>query len=122
MVGVDTAVFHGCVNFGATGAITGQCRAQGGAASRRPVETASKGDPDARRKAKELEEALHVLSSFDEGPDLVLYYKHLMVLNGDRKYALHINPTGVLTDAQRALAEDEEQYRPFRAWYSEWAK
>ena len=23
MVGVDTAVFHGCVNFGATGAITG---------------------------------------------------------------------------------------------------
>ena len=45
-----------------------------------------------------------------------------MVLNGDREYALHINPTDVLTDAQRALAEDEEQYRPFRARYSEWAK
>jgi 4-hydroxy-tetrahydrodipicolinate synthase len=36
---------------------------------------------------RELEAALAVLSSFDEGCDLVLYYKHLMVLNGDTEYA-----------------------------------
>ncbi len=122
MVGVDTTVFHGYVNCGATGAITGI----GNALPREVLhlvglcEAAAKGDPDARRKARELEEALYVLSSFDEGPDLVLYYKYLMVLNGDREYALHFNPTDVLSDAQRAHAE--EQYNLFRAWYSDWAK
>ena len=106
MVGVDTAVFHGYVNCGATGAITGI----GNVLPKEVMhlvglcEAAAKGDPDARRKARVLEEALHVLSSFDEGPDLVLYYKHLMVLNGDREYALHVNPTDVLSDAQRAFA------------------
>ena len=34
----------------------------------------------------ELEQALAVLSSFDEGPDLVLYYKHLMMLKGEAEY------------------------------------
>ena len=122
MVGVDTAVFHGYVNCGATGAITGI----GNVLPKEVLhlvglcEAAANGDPDARRKARVLEEALHVLSSFDEGPDLVLYYKHLMVLNGDREYALHVNPTDILSDAQRAFAE--KQYRLFRAWYSEWAK
>jgi 4-hydroxy-tetrahydrodipicolinate synthase len=32
-----------------------------------------------------------VLSSFDEGTDLVLFYKYLMVLNGDKEYTLHFN-------------------------------
>ena len=122
MVGVDTTVFHGYVNCGATGAITGI----GNALPKEVLhlvslcEAAAKGDPDARRKARELEEALYVLSSFDEGPDLVLYYKYLMVLNGDREYSLHFNPTDALSDSQRAYAE--QQYRLFRAWYSEWAK
>jgi 1-pyrroline-4-hydroxy-2-carboxylate deaminase len=33
-------------------------------------------------KARMLELALGLLSSFDEGTDRVLYYKHLMVLAG----------------------------------------
>ncbi len=122
MVGVDTTVFHGYVNCGATGAITGI----GNALPKEVLhlvdlcEAAAKGDPDARRKAKELEEALYVLSSFDEGPDLVLYYKYLMVLNGDQEYALHFNSADVLSDAQCAYAE--EQYRLFQAWYSDWTR
>jgi dihydrodipicolinate synthase/N-acetylneuraminate lyase len=52
---------------------------------------AAAGDAVARVKAKELSDALHVLSTFDEGPDLVLFYKHLMVLNGEQEYALHLN-------------------------------
>jgi dihydrodipicolinate synthase/N-acetylneuraminate lyase len=88
MVGVDTNVYHGFVNCGATGAITGI----GNALPREVLhlvdlcKKAAAGDAKARVQAKELEEALGVLSSFDEGPDLVLYYKHLMVLNGDDEY------------------------------------
>jgi len=120
LVGVDTAVFHGFVNCGATGAITGIGNAL-------PQEVllltdlcrkAAAGDALARRRALELEEALGVLSSFDEGPDLVLYYKHLMVLNGDEDYRLHFNETDALSDAQRNYAE--AQYALFRAWYSDW--
>ena len=62
---------------------------------------------------------LAVLSSFDEGCDLVLYYKHLMVLNGDSEYSLHFNETDVLTDAQRNYAE--QQYALFRTWYASWS-
>ncbi|MDX1486823.1 MAG: dihydrodipicolinate synthase family protein, partial [Acidiferrobacterales bacterium] len=100
MVGVDTTVYHGFVNCGATGAITGI----GNALPREVLQLvalskkAAKGDAKARRQAQELEEALGVLSSFDEGADLVLYYKHLMVLNGDSEYALHFNETDVLSD------------------------
>ncbi len=80
---------------------------------------AAKGDAKARRLARELEAALAVLSSFDEGCDLVLYYKHLMVLNGDSEYSLHFNETDVLTDAQRNYAE--QQYALFRNWYASWS-
>ena len=61
-----------------------------------------------------------MLSSFDEGPDLVLYYKHLMVLKGDKEYALHFNATDALTDSQRGYAE--AQFRLFNAWYAEWSR
>ncbi|NMT64553.1 dihydrodipicolinate synthase family protein [Marinobacter orientalis] len=121
MVGVDTTVYHGFVNCGATGAITGI----GNALPREVLQLvslsreAAKGDVEARRLAKELEEALGVLSSFDEGGDLVLYYKHLMVLNGDTEYSLHFNKTDVLSDAQRNYAET--QYALFRNWYSNWS-
>ncbi len=121
MVGVDTQVVHGFVNCNATGAITGI----GNALPREVLQLvslskqAAKGDARARRLARELEAALGVLSSFDEGCDLVLYYKHLMVLNGDREYALHFNDTDALTDAQRNYAE--QQYTLFRNWYASWS-
>ncbi len=122
MVGVDTAVYHGFVNCGATGAITGI----GNALPREVLhlvalcEKAATGHVEARRAAVELEEALGVLSSFDEGPDLVLYYKHLMVLNGEREYALHFYESDALSDAQRNYAE--VQYKLFRAWYADWSR
>lgn len=121
MVGVDTQVVHGFVNCNATGAITGI----GNALPREVLQLvalsrqAAKGDVKARRLAGELEAALAVLSSFDEGCDLVLYYKHLMVLNGDREYSLHFNETDVLSEAQRRYAED--QYALFRQWYANWS-
>ncbi|RRV39937.1 MULTISPECIES: dihydrodipicolinate synthase family protein [Pseudomonas] len=121
MVGVDTQVVHGFVNCNATGAITGI----GNALPREVLQLvslskqAAKGDARARRLARELESALAVLSSFDEGCDLVLYYKHLMVLNGDREYSLHFNETDALTDAQRNYAE--QQYALFRTWYASWS-
>lgn len=120
MVGVDTTVFHGFVNCGATGAITGI----GNALPREVLhlvalsKKAAQGDVKARRQALELEKALHVLSSFDEGADLVLYYKHLMVLNGDEEYALHFNESDALSEAQRHYVET--QYQLFRNWYRNW--
>lgn len=121
MIGVDTTVFHGFVNCGAAGAITGI----GNALPREVLhlvalcERAAAGDVGARRRAKELEEALAVLSSFDEDADLVLYYKHLMVLNGDREYALHFNESDVLTASQRNYVE--AQYTLFKRWYASWS-
>ena len=120
MVGVDTAVVHGYVNCGAKGAITGIGNALPG-----PVlhlialsERAAAGDVAARAKAHELERALWVLSKFDEGPDLVLYYKHLMVLEGHPEYELHFNPTDALTPSQRNFAAS--QLKLFKSWYAGW--
>jgi len=121
MVGVDTAVFHGYVNCGATGAITGI----GNVLPRevlhlcRLCEAAAAGDAEARRRALELEQALAVLSSFDEGPDLVLFFKHMMVLKGDAEYTLHFNETDALSDSQRGYAE--AQLALFDAWYADWS-
>lgn len=122
MIGVDTTVYHGYVNCGAGGAITGI----GNALPREVLhlvalcEKAAAGDAEARRKAKELEEALAVLSSFDEGADLVLYYKYLMVLNGEAEYTHHFNETDALTDAQRNYVT--AQYALFQTWYAEWSQ
>jgi len=120
MVGVDTQVFHGYVNCGATGAITGVGNAL-------PVEIlrlvelceqAAAGDVEARRLAKELDTALAVLASFDEGPDLVLFYKYLMVLEGHNEYARHFNSSDELSASQRAFLKD--QWALFRAWWRDW--
>ncbi|MCQ8783081.1 dihydrodipicolinate synthase family protein [Mangrovibrevibacter kandeliae] len=122
MVGVDTKVFHGYVNCGATGAITGI----GNVLPKEVLhlvalcEKAAAGDLAARARAKELDEAFAVLASFDEGPDLVLFYKHLMVMTGDAAYTHHFNETDALTEAQRGYAE--QQYHLFRSWYAEWSK
>lgn len=121
MAGVDTQVAHGFINCGATGAITGI----GNALPREVLQLvelskrAARGDVLARRQALELSEALQVLSSFDEGCDLVLYYKYLLVLNGDREYALHFNETDALSAAQCRYVES--QYALFRQWYAQWS-
>ena len=121
MIGVDTTVFHGFINCGAGGAITGI----GNALPKEVLhlvalsQQAAAGNAAARAKAQELDAALGVLSSFDEGPDLVLYYKHLMVLNGDEAYALHFNEDDALTASQQRYVED--QYKLFKDWYADWA-
>ncbi|CAI3144466.1 4-hydroxy-tetrahydrodipicolinate synthase [Acinetobacter calcoaceticus] len=121
MAGVDTQVFHGFVNCNATGAITGI----GNALSKEVLQLvdlskkAATGDAKARRLAQELSSALEVLSSFDEGTDLVLYYKYLMVLNGDKEYTLHFNETDALSESQRKYVET--QYELFRTWYRNWS-
>ncbi|MGB3178852.1 MAG: dihydrodipicolinate synthase family protein [Albidovulum sp.] len=122
MVGVDTEVYHGFVNCGATGSITGIGTALPKEALLLAAlsQKAALGHAEARRRALELEEAFGVLASFDEGTDLVLYYKYLLVLNGEEEYRLHFNETDMLTDAQRNYCE--QQYALFRAWFADWSK
>lgn len=120
MVGVDTNVYHGYVNCGAVGAITGI----GNVLPREVLhmvslcQAAAKGDVEARTRAQELEAALDVLSSFDEGCDLVLYYKYLMLLEGDEAYRYHFNATDELSPSQKSYAAD--QLKLFKAWYANW--
>ncbi len=120
MVGVDTQVVHGFVRCGAVGAITGV-----GNALPRPVlrlidlcEQAAAGDCEARRLASELDNALTVLSTYDDGPDLVLYYKHLMVLEGNPEYEYHFNKSDTLSASQRGFIET--QWKSFRSWWDTW--
>jgi 4-hydroxy-tetrahydrodipicolinate synthase len=121
MVGVDTQVFHGFVHCGAAGAITGV----GNALPREVLrllelcESAAAGDAKARRLALELDEALAVLSLFDEGPDLVLYYKYLMVLEGNPEYAHNLNASDALSDSQQGYAK--AQWELFKQWWANWS-
>lgn len=121
MVGVDTQVYHGFVRCGAGGAITGVGNALPKEVLRlvELCEKAAGGDAEARRLAKELEEALAVLSKWDEGPDLVLYYKYLMVLEGHAEYEHQINATDALSPSQRANAR--KQWGLFKNWWGNWA-
>ncbi len=120
MVGVDTQVFHGFVNCGATGAITGI----GNVLPKEVLhlvalcKKAATGDLQARQRALELESALAMLSSFDEGVDLVLYFKHLMVLEGHAAYALHFNASDALSESQKNYAT--QQLMIFKEWYQAW--
>ena len=120
LVGVDTEVVHGYVNCGAVGAITGIGNVL-------PSEVlhlvelskaAAAGDSRAHRFAQELDEAMTTLATFDEGPDLVLFYKRLMSLAGYEGYDLHINATDRLSPSQAAFAAD--QFDRFSAWWSSW--
>lgn len=120
MVGVDTQVFHGFVRCGAKGAITGV----GNALPREVLrlvelcEQAAAGDAEARRLAAELDDALSVLSKYDEGPDLVLYYKQLMVLEGNPEYANHFNECDRLSSSQCGFLQT--QWEQFRKWWDSW--
>lgn len=121
MVGVDTQVYHGFINCGATGAITGigNCIPKEVLRLVELCRQAATGDVAARRLASELNEALLVLSTFDEGPDLVLYYKYLLVLLGDEDFTLHFNQTDQLSASQKNFAES--QLKQFQSWWDEWA-
>ena len=120
MVGVDTQVFHGYVNCGVVGAITGigNCL---------PAEVlhlltlcalGAGGDTEARTFAGELDSALEVLSAYDEGPDLVLYYKYILALLGESDFELNFNEDDSLDDSQKQGAESE--LKRFQAWWGSW--
>lgn len=120
LAGVDTQVYHGFVRCGAAGAITGI-----GNCTPKPVlrlielcEAAAAGDAEADRLALELSNALAVLSRFDEGPDLVLYYKYLLVLQGDTDFELNFYESDELSDSQRRYAE--QQLDKFLKWWDQW--
>ena len=121
MVGVDTQVVHGFLNCGASGAITGVGNALPMEVLRliELCQAAQQGDGQARLLAEQLDASLAVLAKFDEGPDLVLFYKHLMVLEGHREYELHFNASDRLSDSQRRHIE--AHWRQFRNWWSSWA-
>ena len=121
LVGVDTQVVHGYVNCGAVGTITGI----GNVLPKEVMhlvalsQAAAQGDATALRQARELESALGVLSSFDEGVDLVLYYKYLMVLEGNPEYERHFNSSDQLSPSQRHYAAAQLQL--FKRWYGNWS-
>ena len=121
MVGVDTQVFHGFVNCGAVGAITGV-----GNALPEPVlrlielcREAAEGNVESRRLAIELDSAMSVLSKLDEGPDLVLFYKELMVLEGFEEYRFQLNPSDQLSPSQRQFLHT--QWGLFKQWWGNWS-
>lgn len=120
MVGVDTQVYHGFVRCGAVGAITGIGNALPTQVLRLAglSEHAAAGDAAARRLAQELDEALRVLSTFDEGPDLVLYYKYLMVLEGNAEYDRHFIESDGLGATQREFVR--MQWELFKNWWDKW--
>ncbi len=121
-VGVDTAVVHGYINCGATGAITGI----GNVLPKEVLHltnlsvAAARGEAEARQRAFELEQAMGVLASFDVGPDLVLYFKYMLVLRGEREYTLHFNESDELTPSQRGYVE--RQLELFDTWYADWSQ
>ena len=121
MAGVDTQVFHGFVHCGAAGAITGigNCLPREVLHLISLCEQAATGDTNARRLAKELDDALIVLSTFDEGPDLVLYYKYILFLLGDKNYELHFNESDTLSESQQGFVE--QQLKQFQDWYRDWS-
>jgi 1-pyrroline-4-hydroxy-2-carboxylate deaminase len=120
LVGVDTQVFHGFVHCGAAGAITGvgNCLPTEVLTLVDLCRRAAAGDPEATRLARDLDDALHVLSTFDEGPDLVLAYKHLATLLGDDAYERSVDPSDALSPSQARFVE--AQLRRFQAWWRAW--
>ena len=120
VVGVDTQVFHGIVNCGAIGVITGI----GNVIPEAVIKLfdlcieASNGVVNSRRLAIELNDALKVLSTFDEGPDLVLYYKFLLYLKGEKEYAYNFNVFDKLNESHFEFAT--KQLNLFNVWWKNW--
>jgi len=120
MVGVDTQAFHGFVNCGAIGAITGVGTAMPKEVLRMVelCKLSATGDAKARVLALQLGEAMNTLCTFDEGTDLVLYYKRLMVLEGNSAYEHQIYADDKLSPSQ--LAHLDSQHALFRNWWNSW--
>ncbi len=122
MVGVDTEVHHGFAKCGAVGTITGigtifpkEALLQVALSKK-----AAQGDPEADLRARELADALSVIAKFDEGVDLVLYFKHMMVLKGEEEYRRNINETDALSPSQAGFCT--AQFHQFNAWFANWSK
>jgi 4-hydroxy-tetrahydrodipicolinate synthase len=117
LVGVDTQVVHGIVNCGATGAITGIGNVLPEAVLElfRLARLAAGGDAAAHRSAIDLERALMPLSTYDEGPDLVLYYKYLATLMGHAEFEHSVHAADALSPSQTAFARS--QFERFQAWW-----
>ena len=120
LVGVDTQVCHGMLRCGAIGLITGI-----GNVLPQPVlklfelcQMALKGDAQAKSYANQLDDALMVLSTFDEGPDLVLYYKYLFFLRGESEYEFHFYTFDELSQSQKSFAENH--LKLFERWWDGW--
>ena len=121
VVGVDTQVFHGIVNCGARGVITGIGNVLPEAVIKLYelcIDTV-KGNLQSRKLAIELNNSLKVLSTFDEGPDLVLFYKYLLKLNGEDEYSFHFNEFDKLSLSQSNYAE--KQFKQFKKWWNNWS-
>lgn len=120
LIGVDTQMFHGYINCGAVGAITGI----GNVLPKEVLyletlcKRAAGGDQVARRQAWELDQAMMTLAIFDEGPDLVLYFKFLLTLLGEKGYEHHFNPSDQLSKSQAGFAAS--QLAAFKAWWQNW--
>ena len=120
VVGVDTQVFHGIINCGAIGVITGIGNVLPEAVIRlyKLCIEAANGSAKSRRLALELNDALKVLSTFDEGPDLVLFYKYLLKLKGEDEYNFHFNESDKLSESQSIFAK--KQFKLFNEWWQAW--
>jgi 4-hydroxy-tetrahydrodipicolinate synthase len=120
VVGVDTQVFHGIVNCGAIGVITGIGNVIPEAVLKlyELSTEASNGSAKSRQLALELNDALKVLSTFDEGPDLVLFYKYLLKLKGEDEYNFNFNESDKLSESQSTFAK--KQFKLFNEWWKVW--
>ena len=120
LVGVDTQVYFGFLRCGAQGAITGigNCLPNEVIYLVDLCRRAADGDSEARRYAKELDEALAVLSRFDEGPDLTLYYRLIASETIDPIYRRPALATDRLSASQERYALD--QLKLFQAWWNNW--
>ena len=122
VVGVDTQVFHGIVNCGAIGVITGIGNVIPEAVLKlyELSTEASNGSAKSRQLALELNDALKVLSTFDEGPDLVLFYKYLLKLKGEDDYKFNFYESDKLSKSQSTFAK--KQFKLFNEWWLAWNK
>ncbi len=51
-------------------------------------------------------------------PDLVLYYKRLMVLEGNPEYELQLMESDRLSESQLGFLD--QQWNQFRTWWKNW--
>lgn len=121
MDGVDTEVHHGFVKCGGVGAMIGMgtiCPCETLLQVASPAAT-----PKATPKptsARELENAFSVLATCDEGVDLVLCFKHLLVMKGHDEHRVNLLGTDALSPSQARVCE--AQCHKVNAWFADWSK